>query len=90
MFTNIFWIISALDKSACHNSKKALGDIKVSEYFNKCSNAAFYDLTANQKLQNNLGNILTLGHESCLQEDKIKFNNSLVIIDRFKKDIRTK
>ena len=40
-FTNRFRFIPALDKSAYHNVKEALGNRKASEYFNECSNVAF-------------------------------------------------
>ena len=48
LFTNRFRFIHALYKSAYHNMKEALGNRKASEYFNECSNVAFYDLTKNQ------------------------------------------
>ena len=47
-FINMFRFIPVLDKSSYHNMKETLGNRKAPEYFNECSNVAFYDLTKNQ------------------------------------------
>ena len=55
--------------------KEVLDSKLVSKYYNEFSNAAFCNLTSNQKLSMNLGNNLGLGTKFCKQAEKFQFKN---------------
>ena len=61
-----------------------------SKYYNESSNATFYDLTASQKLSINLGDNLGSCPKFYKQGNKVQFKSMQAIIDRLKKDARTK